>query len=421
MHSFLRYQMKVKTLSIIIASLVAVSTYAHDIGHEHTHIDGGWESKAGFVSNTDTRAQLWNPRGKSETEINERVAYLVPLLDAARSPEEEAKDLAFRAKFKDAIYINSILPSAAGIVANTSEHYLNALKRNKAAGVTMASSTVWAFPGSGDLDKTIADSLKVIKKFNMITVTSVDSIQEAKATNNMAVLFNTQGADFVIDDVEAGVQKAKDNNILIMNFVYNNNNALAGGGSAQDMGVTELGKDFIKQANEKGIVVDVSHSSNQTAIDAAKWSEKPILASHSNAYGVHSVSRNMTDEAILAVGKTGGAVCTTGIGLFLNTEGDADPKRFVEHVVYTANLIGRDKTCFSTDYVHNYEDYLKENLPKTEVYPPELGFGAPMANVTIEQGWAVARILQEDHGWSDSEIRGFLGENLMRVYAANWK
>ncbi|CAK3041572.1 membrane dipeptidase [Vibrio crassostreae] len=411
--------MKYCLLAITIAS--SFSIHAHDIGHPHEHVEGGWNTSAGFVSDTDTKAQLWNPRGKSEAEVNERVAYLVPLLDAARVPEEEAKDLAFRAKFENAIYINSILPSAAGIVANTSEHYLNALERNKAAGVTMASSTVWAFPGSGDLDQTIIDSLKVIEKLNMIAVTGVDSIREAKSTDNMAVLFNTQGADFVIDDVKAGVQKAKDNNILIMNFVYNKNNALAGGGSAQDMGVTELGKDFIRQANEKGIVVDVSHSSNQTAIDAAKWSVKPILASHSNAYGVHSVSRNMTDEAILAVGETGGAVCSTGIGLFLNAEGDADPLRFVEHVVYTANLIGRDKTCFSTDYVHNYEDYLKQNLPKTEVYPPELGFGAPMANVTVEQGWAVARILQEDHGWSDAEIRGFLGENLMRVYAANWK
>ena len=105
---------------------------------------------------------------------------------------------------------------------------------------------------------------------------------------------------------------------------------------------------------------------------------------------------------------------------FLNAEGTASPEEFAEHVVYTAKLIGKDRTCFSTDFLHNYEDFLNALLPATDAYPPELGMGAPTQNTTIEQGWAVARVLSEDHGWTDDEIRGFLGENILRVYAANW-
>ena len=68
--------------------------------------------------------------------------------------------------------------------------------------------------------------------------------------------------------------------IRAMNFVYNNNNKLAGGGSKQDMGLTALGRQWVRQAQDAGILLDVSHSSNQTAIDARKkLPPKPIIAS----------------------------------------------------------------------------------------------------------------------------------------------
>ena len=187
------------------------------------------------------------------------------------------------------------------------------------------------------------------------------------------------------------------------------------------MGVTDLGKAFIKNANENGVIIDVSHSSNQTVIEAAKVSKKPIIASHSNAAALHQVSRNMSDEAIIAVGNTGGVVATTGVGMFLNPEADASPEAFAKHVVYTAKLIGRDKTGFSSDYVHNLLDYYINFIPNVDIYPPEKGFGAPVENIGVEDIWSVVGVLEDNYGWSEEDIRGFLGENLMRVYKANWE
>ena len=56
-------------LPILAMTIAAASAHAHDIGHEHTHVEGGWNAKAGFVSDTDITARLWNPRGKSREEI----------------------------------------------------------------------------------------------------------------------------------------------------------------------------------------------------------------------------------------------------------------------------------------------------------------------------------------------------------------
>ena len=261
----------------------------------------------------------------------------------------------------------------------------------------------------------------VIRELGMVKVDSVADIRNAKKKDNMAVMYNAQGADYVADDLKGHAKKSYEGGIRTINFVYNSNNMLAGGGSKNDMGLTELGREWVKVAQAANLVIDVSHSSDLTAIEAAKIATKPIIASHSNAKGVHNVGRNISDEAIKAVAGTGGVICPVGAGLFLNADGDASPKRFVEHVVYIAKLVGRDKTCFATDYVHNILAYFERDIPNVKIYPPELGFGSPAQNIAPENIWDIASILEDDHGWSEKDIRGFLGENLMRVYEANWK
>jgi len=236
----------------------------------------------------------------------------------------------------------------------------------------------------------------------------------------LAVVFNSQGADYAVDDLGM-MEKVNSLGLKISGFTYNNDSALASGGARQDHGVTELGQEWIAQMNTQKMVVDCSHTSNQTCIDAAARSTKPVIASHSPAYALNEVNRNINDEAMVAIGESGGAVCTTGVGLFLNSEGDASPEAFAKHVEYTGNLIGRDKTCFSTDYMHNAIGMFKDNVANVDVYPPEKGFGSPAKNTAAEHIWGVAAILEDEYGWDEEEVRGFLGENLMRVYEANWQ
>ncbi|QFU75551.1 hypothetical protein EY643_07740 [Halioglobus maricola] len=404
--------------------LASFSVGAHEIGHEHEHVEGGWNAKAGFVSESDMTARLYNTRGKSEQEIIERAMWLADQYDLKRTPEQIERAAKARGKYADAIAINSILPASVGIIGNTYESFSRGVKRNLAAGMTLASATVYAFPAAIPEGKTAYDVIsasdEVLRDQNMVKVDTTGDIRKAKANNQMAIMYNTQGADYVAADTVHHARMSYEHGIRTMNFTYNNNNMLAGGGTLQDSGLTELGKQWVKDAQAAGIVVDVSHSSNQSAIDAASVATKPIIASHSNSMAVWDISRNMSDEAIRAVASTGGVVCPTGVGIFLNEDADASPERFIEHVVYIAELIGRDRLCFSTDYVHNILDYYTRDIGNTDVYPPELGFGAPASNIAAEHIWDVAAILEDEYGWTEKEVRGFLGENLMRVYEANW-
>ena len=86
-----------RTITLAITLGLGVSISAHDIGHEHEHVEGGWNAEAGFVSDADLEARLWNPRGKSQDVIDERAEYLAQFFDAGRTAEERAADAEIKA------------------------------------------------------------------------------------------------------------------------------------------------------------------------------------------------------------------------------------------------------------------------------------------------------------------------------------
>ena len=425
--------MKLKTMAmnaVIVSILIACTSIKEEVEKRSSAqpIHKGYSATADrydvdgkIISNVDITAPLWNPRGKTKEQIVERAMYLAGEYDLKETDAQKARAAEAKEKYLDAIVINAVMPGAVELAGLNEESYAKGLIRNRDAGMTLTSTTAFAFLGDSKtpLFERMAKSTAVLKALDMLLVKATSTIRQAKKDGKLAVMFNSQGAGYVIDDMSM-VGKVKKQGLHIANFTYNRNNALAGGSEMQDMGVTELGREFIKEANAKGVIVDVSHSSNQAALDAAKYTTKPIVASHSNSYALHPVSRNMPDEVMKAIGNTGGVICTTGAGLFINEELIPTGEAVAEHVVHTANLIGRDRTCFSTDYVHSILDYYSGFLSNVEVYPPEKGFGAPSANMGPEHIWSVVAVLEDKYRWNEKEIRGFLGENLMHVYETNW-
>jgi microsomal dipeptidase-like Zn-dependent dipeptidase len=377
----------------------------------------GW-----VISNVDVKAKLWNPRGKTKEQIEARAKFLTEAYDIKRTEAQTTRANEARVKYADAIVVNSLMAGSVGIIGTGPEHYQKGIQRNMDADMTVTSCTAYAFPGDGD-DNNVLERIEaskaVLNEMGIKVAMNVEDIRQAKKNGELVVIFNSQGADYFIEDKEM-MSKVKAAGLHISNFVYNNDNALAGGSAKQEYGVTELGEQFIKACNENGIVVDVSHSSDQTAINAARISTKPIIASHSPAKALNKINRNISDEAMLAIAETDGCVCATGVGLFLNPEYDASPEEYAKHVNYTANLIGKNRTCFSTDYMYNAAGMFRSNIANVEVYPPEKGFGGPASNTAPEHIWDVAAILEDKYGWTELEVRGFLGENLLRVYQANW-
>ncbi len=409
--------------SAIAESIDSAGSTTPEIHKGYSETSPLYEVDGNVISNVDVTARLWNPRGKTPEQIAERAKYLTDAYDLKRTPEQQARAAKAREKYRDAVAVNAVMIGSVGMTGIEAEHFVAGLERNKKAGISLTSVTAFAYPSDGPMhvfDRQRATLPLLEGNTDFVFANSTEEIREAKRAGKLAVIFNTQGADYAIEDL-AAMETAHELGIRVSNFTYNNNNALAGGGSSQDMGVTDLGRQWVEKAQSLNIVMDCSHSSNQACIELAEMSDRPIIASHSPAHALNAINRNITDEAMQAIASTDGVICTTGVGFFLNAEGDASPEEYAKHVNYTGDTIGRDKTCFSTDYMHNPWGMFSKNVENVDVFPPEKGFGVPAENTAAEHIWDVAAILEDEYGWSDEEIRGFLGENLLRVYEANWK
>lgn len=106
-------------------------------------------------------------------------------------------------------------------------------------------------------------------------------------------------------------------------------------------GLTEQGREYVREAQRVGMVVDVSHISDAGFWDIMDITQKPIIASHSNSRALCDIPRNLSDEMYLAICKTGG---TAGINLYSDFLGEnADIDTVCNHIFHFLNLAGTDK------------------------------------------------------------------------------
>ena len=104
------------------------------------------------------------------------------------------------------------------------------------------------------------------------------------------------------------------------NDICDSANPADGEPEAEHNGVSEFGKQVIAEMNRLGIMVDVSHISKKSALDAIRLSQAPVIASHSGAAAVNKNPRNMDDETLLALKKNGGVVQCVALGSFVKTQ-----------------------------------------------------------------------------------------------------
>ena len=97
-------------------------------------------------------------------------------------------------------------------------------------------------------------------------------------------------------------------------------------------GLTDLGREYVKEAQRIGMIIDVSHISDEGFYDIMDITNAPVVASHSNSRFVHNVSRNLTDDMFREICKTGGTVGMNLYADFLGKEADLDT--VCDHVLH---------------------------------------------------------------------------------------
>ena len=368
------------------------------------------------------------PRPTDPADFPEYIDFLVEV-SYPRTAEERAQDAPIQAKFEGHHNIDSIVIAAPGFPADITleqyEEYMDHFIENNFTSMSVTVSN-----GSDDSVEQVFDRIEFFNQYiaeqpdRYMQIKSFEDFDRALSAGKLGVFYNFQSMNAFGEDM-ANVEKYYKQGLRTANFTYNQDNAYGGGTVSNEDGsndgVTELGKQFIAEMNRVGMVIDCSHSSDQTCLDAAAHTSKPMIMSHSNSAALHGIGRNNGDEAMKAVASTGGAICVNFIGGFLNTDGDARPARIAEHIQYIADLTSPQYLCAGSDYVYNYAGTLAWVLSNPDQFPPSMGYASPSHMGMPGEIWGVVRYLQEENGWTDEEIIGLIGGNLLRVYKANWE
>ena len=176
---------------------------------------------------------------------------------------------------------------------------------------------------------------EVDKNSDLISIAySVDEIEENRAAGKMSAILTLEGTAG-IDYNPALLEDLWAIGFRVSSLGWNEKNPLAGS-NVTGGGLTDLGREYVKEAQRLGMRIDVSHISDEGFWDIMKITQAPIIATHSNSRAVHNHSRNLTDDMFRAIRETGGVAGYNTCREFTGEPSDLDT--ICDHILHFMEL-----------------------------------------------------------------------------------
>lgn len=266
-------------------------------------------------------------------------------------------------------------------------------------------------------------------------VTTVEDIKKANMERKVAVILGCQDLSMIDRDLKL-LRILYKLGFRILGLAYQYRNVIADGcGERTDAGLSNFGVNIVKEMNELGIVIDLSHVGRASTIDVMKISEDPVIFSHSCVRTLNPHIRNISDEQIKCLAENGGVVGIAAVSNFLVKPTDpsktpyATVEDYLDHIDYVAKLVGVNHVGIGLDIGERYtlEDWhyivfdrypelhpvmSEEEFKKQLQQPYGLKKAEDCINITMG---LVTR------GYSDQEIEKILGGNFLRVFKKVWR
>lgn len=297
------------------------------------------------------------------------------------------------------------------------------------------------------------DSLEIIALRNydkMVLATNWKEVKKGIRKEKLVALIGVEGGHMIEDDMSK-LETLYKHGMRYMTLTWNNSTSWASSAwgetlkpdSLPSLGLNEMGKKIVRQMNEWGVIVDLSHVGIKTFFDAIETTTKPVMLSHSSVWNICPVPRNIKDDQIKAIVKNGGVICINFYAGFIDSnfskrhtaltqnkgkkirdslqslydaakvnqlwgeifKKELDPLRptlsqVVDHIDYIVKMVGDDYVGIGSDY--DGIDFAPKGLDDATTYP----------KITEEL---------KRRGYSDESIKKILGGNVLRVMKANFK
>ncbi len=273
-------------------------------------------------------------------------------------------------------------------------------------------------------------------------------LKKAVKEKKMAALIGVEGGHMIEDRLEYIDSLAK-RGMCYLTLTWNNSTSWAT--SARDettrrsslahVGLTDFGKQVVHRLNDLGVMIDLSHPGEQTFYDVLATTNKPVIASHSCAYTLNPVFRNLKDDQLKALAKNGGVVFVNFYSGFIDSTYAKKAKHFLQE--HKAELDSLTKI---------YHDHDLANIRLNAIYKTESDQIRPPLSMLIHEIDYMAKLIGVDHvgigsdfdgaesyplgmddvtdypkitaellkiGYTEKDIDKILGGNFLRVLKAN--
>jgi len=189
---------------------------------------------------------------------------------------------------------------------------------------------------------------------------TAEDIETARQTGRTAVFFGSQNPSCIEDDIGL-VEVLHRLGLRFMQLTYNNQSLLATGCyEDNDTGLTRMGREVIAEMNRVGLVIDMSHSSERSTLEAIEASSRPIAITHANPASWHPARRNKSDTVLKALAGTGGMLGFSIYPHHLNNGSQCTLQDFCDMVARTADLMGAERLGIGTDLCQDQPDSVVE-------------------------------------------------------------
>ena len=298
---------------------------------------------------------------------------------------------------------------------------------NREAGLDAVHATIVYHE---DYDELLVQIKKWDKLFNdnsdlIFLGRSFQDIEKAHTEKKTTIFFGFQNCSPIEDDISL-IEKVHQLGCRFMQLTYNNQSLLATGCYEKiDSGITNFGREAIREMNRVGIVIDMSHSAEKSTFDAIELSEKPIAITHANPSFWHAAKRNKSNDLLKTLSDSGGML---GLSLYphhLKNNTNCTLQSFCEMTARTAEVMNIKNIGIGSDLCLNQPDSIVEWM-RNGTWSKNRNYGEGSKSkpgFTIQPKWFEdARGFSnlenglKKIGFSEDETYGILGNNWFNFY-----
>lgn len=285
-----------------------------------------------------------------------------------------------------------------------------------------------------DALRKVEDYIELVEKHSdkLLLATTVDDIKKAKEKRKVAIILGFQNAKAIEDDISF-LKTFHRMGVKIIQLTYNAQNMIGTGCCEfNPRKLSFFGEKVVEEMNRLGIVVDLSHCSDETTDNALEVSKDPVVFTHANPRSLNDIyGRNKTDEQIHHLAEKDGVMGVCAFPRLVNKNGHSTIEDLLDMIDYIVKLVGVNHVGMGLDLCKGYldEGYIPQRSslkvwaplrpdifgpPNLQAYPPfPVGIESHKDIFNITKGLV-------HRGYSEQEIEKILGGNFLRVFKRIW-